>query len=76
MSTVTINNQTHELAELKKNAEEAVTAFQATELELAFTMFGAEYIASAMRGMAHTIVGLADELERMTDRFLDANESA
>lgn len=65
MSNVTINGQEHDLADLRKNAQEGVENFQAAELELAFGIFGAEHIASAMRGMMHTILALVDEVENL-----------
>lgn len=73
---VTLNGQEHDLATIKSNAEECLDLFQESAIEFAFTRMGPDYMASSMRGMMHTIIGLADELERVTDQYLDANESA
>jgi hypothetical protein len=75
-NTITINGQEHSLERLRTEAQEGIEAFQGKELEMAFTIYGPEYVASAMRGMMRTIEALVDEVDRVRDLYLNANESA
>lgn len=63
-NTIQINNQDHDLAELRQNAQEGLESFEADALAMAFNVMGPEYLASAMRGMMHTILALLDEVEQ------------